>query len=99
MKWLTVGAAVFLVGIGSASAQPPPPNYAPVPPPQAEMVPPPPNRHVIWEPGHQHWDGYRYVWIPGHYVERRREYGHYVPGHWVWGPREGRYIWIGAHWE
>ena len=43
MKWLIVGAAVCVVGIGSASAQPPPPpTYAPIPPPRAEVIPPPP---------------------------------------------------------
>jgi hypothetical protein len=95
MKWLVVGATVFLVGIGSASAQPPPPGYAPVPPPQAEVVPGPPNRHVVWEPGHWHWDGYRYVWIAGHYTERRR--GHWVEGRWAW--RGGVWTWVPAHWQ
>jgi hypothetical protein len=100
MKWLIVGAAVCLVGIGSASAQPPPPpTYAPIPPPRAEVVPPPPGGRMVWEPGHWHWDGNRYEWRPGHYIERRPEYGHYAEGRWVWAPREGRWIWRPAHWE
>jgi hypothetical protein len=100
MKWLVVGATVFLVGLGSAVAQPPPPpNYAPVPPPQAEVVPPAPGPRVIWEPGHWRWDGVRYVWIGGRYVERRPHYGHYVEGHWRWSPHQGRYVWVAAHWE
>jgi WXXGXW repeat (2 copies) len=100
MKWLIVGAAICMVGIGSASAQPPPPpTYAPIPPPRAEVVPPPPGGPMVWEPGHWHWDGYRYVWRPGHYVQRRAEYGHYVEGRWIWAPREGRWIWRPAHWE
>ena len=100
MKWLVVGAAVCVVGIGSASAQPPPPpTYAPIPPPRAEVIPPPPGGPMVWEPGHWHWDGYRYVWRPGHYVQSRPEYRHYAEGRWIWAPREGRWIWRPAHWE
>ena len=74
-------------------------GYAPIPPLRAEMVPPPPGGRMIWEPGHWHWDGYRYVWRGGHYVERRPHYGHYAEGHWRWNPRQGRYVWMPAHWE
>ena len=99
-KWLMAASAVCVLGIGSAMAQPPPPPYATVPPPRAEMVPPPPGGgRMIWEPGHWHWNGAQYVWFGGHYVERRPNYGHYVPGHWAWSPRLGRYEWIAAHWQ
>ena len=106
MKWLFAGAAIALIS-GSAGAQPPPPGYAPmppptyapIPPPRREFVPPPPGPRVVWEPGHWHWNGFRYVWFGGHYVERRPEYGRYAEGRWVWGPREGRWIWRRAHWE
>src|SRR3954469_5818613 len=106
MKCLVIGAAVFFVGIGSAGAQPPPPGYAqppppgyapipppgyaPIPPPRAEVVPRPPHGRVVWEPGHWHWDGFRYVWIGGRYVERGPRHGHYAEGRWIWAPREGR---------
>ena len=99
MRWLVVCAAVVSVGIGSASAQPPPPYYAPIPPPREEVVPPPPGERMVWQPGHWHWDGGRYIWIGGRYIERRRHFGQYIEGRWVWGPREGRYIWVPAHWE
>lgn len=99
MKWLIVATAVVVVGTGSARAQPPPPDYAPIPPPRHEYVPPPTGPRVVWEPGHWYWNGVRYIWIAGRYVERRPHYGHYLPGHWVWGPREGRWIWVRAHWE
>ena len=97
MKWLMVGLSVFLVSIGGASAQPPPPGYAPIPPPRQEFVPPPPRDRVVWQPGHWHWDGYRYVWVGGRYIESRPHYGHYAEGRWVW--HGGRYVWVPAHWE
>jgi hypothetical protein len=100
MKWLVVGATVFAIGIGSAGAQPPPPpSYAPIPPPRAEVVPPLPGPRVVWEPGHWHWNGYRYIWIGGRYVDRRPGYGHYVEGRWIWSRQQGRWIWRPAHWE
>jgi hypothetical protein len=98
MKWLVAGAAAFLVTIGTAGAQPPP-NYAPIPPPRVEVVPPPPGGRVIWEPGHWRWNGYRYIWISGRYVQARPSYRHYVEGRWIWSPREGRYVWREPHWE
>ena len=99
MKWFVVGATICLMGIGSASAQPPPPNYAPIPPPRAETVPPRPGERVVWQPGHWHWDGYRYIWIRGRYIDRRPRYRQYVDGRWDPGPRGGRYVWVPAHWE
>jgi len=98
MKWIVAAATAFLIGIGSAAAQPPPPGYAPIPPPRHEFVPPPPpGARVVWEPGHWHWDGVRYFWIDGHYIEARR--GRYAEGRWVWAPVEGRWVWRPAHWE
>jgi hypothetical protein len=103
--------AILALGLGSAAAQgppgPPPPGPPPgappppaaVPAPRYEAVPPPPGPRVVWQPGHWHWNGVRYVWFPGAYVERRPGYGHYVPGHWRWSPGRGQYVWVAAHWE
>ena len=69
MKRMILAGAIILLtatGIGSAVAQPPVP-YGPVPPPRYEPVPAP-RRGYYWEPGHWHWNGYRYVWFNGHYV-------------------------------
>jgi hypothetical protein len=100
MRWLVIGATVFLVaGLGSAGAQPPPPGYAPIPPPRYEPVPPPPGGPMVWQPGHWHWDGYRYVWVGGHYVPVHRHHPRWVEGRWFWSPREGRWIWRPAQWE
>jgi hypothetical protein len=98
MRRLAVLATLFTLGIGSAVAQPPP-NYAPVPPPRYEAMPPPRGERFVWQPGHWHWNGYRYVWFPGTYIERRPYYHHWVEGHWVWAPRFGRYVWERGHWN
>jgi hypothetical protein len=98
MKRLGMGAAFLLSGFGAAMAQPPP-RYAPIPPPRYEAVPPSPGPRVLWEPGHWHWNGSRYVWVNGHYIERRPHRRQWVDGRWVWGPREGRWIWVPAHWR
>lgn len=52
---------------------PPPPVIVGPPPPPApivEAVPPPPAAFYVWRPGHWRWNGFRYVWIRGHYVAR-----------------------------
>jgi hypothetical protein len=77
-----------------AAAQPafpaPPPELGPPPPP-----PGPPERFVI-EPGHWHWNGYRYVWVHRHWIAVRPGYAHFVPGHWA--PTPGGPRWIPSHW-
>ena len=95
MKQLSLAALLVLVTGYTAVAQPPPPGYAPIPPPRYEAVPPPPGGPMVWQPGHWHWDGVRYVWIGGHYVPRFNRPAHWVPGHWVW---QGRWVWVPAHW-
>jgi hypothetical protein len=96
-KLLLIGAGVVALA-SAASAQPYyPPAYGPVPPPRYEAVPPPPGERVVWRPGHWRWDGVRYDWIPGHYVERPVVANRWIPGHWVNGPRGP--FWVEAHWE
>ena len=70
---------------GCVYPPPPPPRvvYRPAPPPVVverpapppmivERVPPPPIEHPywVWRQGGWRWNGYRYVWMRGHYVER-----------------------------
>jgi hypothetical protein len=99
MRWLPLAACVFVVGLGSDQAQPPPPiPYGPIPPPRYERMPPPPGGRFVWEPGHWQWDGRHYIWIGGRYVEQRPQYRHWVEGRWVWAPYEQRWVWQPAHW-
>ncbi len=69
-----------------------------VPPPLAERVPAPPAANVplIWEPGHYNWDGRRYTWSAGRWINRAGHGTLWQDGYWR---REGRrYVWIPGHW-
>jgi hypothetical protein len=70
----------------------------PPPPPRVERIPPPPGppSAYVWDRGHWHWNGNRYVWSPGHYVRAVRPGARWVPGHWA--RRDGRWFWIDGHW-
>jgi len=53
---------------------PPPPTTivvqrppAPAPPLRVEVIPARPQYPVVWVRGHWRWNGFRWVWIPGHY--------------------------------
>lgn len=62
----------LLLGLsGCAYYEPPPPVAVGAPPPPvAEVVPPPPAAYYVWRPGHWRWNGFRWVWIRGHYAAR-----------------------------
>ena len=90
--------AVFVLAAGLALpawAQPMAP-YQPVPQVLEEAVPPSPGPRMMWEPGHWHWNGGGYVWIPGHYIRAWR-HAHFVPGHWA--DRRGAWVWVPSHWS
>ncbi len=85
MRWVLMVAAVTgLAGCyypppptPVAYAPPPPspayvvePGAPPPPAPIVEAVPSPPGAYYVWRPGHWRWNGFRYVWIRGHYVRR-----------------------------
>ncbi|WP_439596182.1 hypothetical protein [Falsiroseomonas sp.] len=73
--------------------------YPPVPPLRAEVRPPAPRgEHWAWQPGHWHWSGRAYDWIPGEWVERPDARLSWAHGHWVWRRPEG-WIWVPGHWR
>lgn len=74
---------------------------APRPPPpiRVEAIPAPnrPVEQVVWRPGHWHWNGREYVWIPGVYIERPRHEAVWVEGHWdAFG---AEWVWRPGHWR
>lgn len=92
---LTLAGCVLLAGTLSAGAQ----VYVRVgpPPPVREVIPPNPHPGWVWQQGYQRWDGSRYVWVPGTYVEPPRPHAVWVPGHWRHAPHG--YIWVDGHWR
>ena len=70
------------------------------PPPRVvERVPPPPHEHPgwAWHAGYHRWDGERYVWVPGAYVEPPYAHARWVEGHW--DHRGGGFVWVEGSWR
>ena len=94
---LAAGAAGMLPRLGYAQEiiiaprEPPAPRY--------ERVPPPPRdrREAVWEPGNWRWNGRRWIWVEGRYIDRPRRGAYYVPGHWE--ARGPGWAWIPPHWQ
>jgi hypothetical protein len=65
------------------------------PPPRAEVIPAP--RHgMVWVNGYWDWNGHRYVWRQGHYVQARA--GHrWREDRWV--QREGGWVREHGGWD
>jgi len=51
----------------------------------------------IWVNGYYAYDGYRYVWIGGHWEMPPPGYRIYVAPHWAW--RRGSYVYIRGYWR
>jgi len=101
---------LLLVSCSSPGGMPggtlPPPNVIIVaqkepPPPQAETVPPPPaavaSEYFVWEPGHWHWTGTGFVWIPGSYIERPYLGRVWIHGGWTYS--DLTWTWTPGHWS
>jgi hypothetical protein len=70
--------------------------YAP-PPKRAEIPPPAPSPHSLWQAGHWSWDGAKYVWARGHYLERPTPTANWLPGYWQ--EQAGGWVWVAGHWR
>lgn len=96
-KIFPIAVCVFLLTAGIAQAQ----VYVRIGPPErpVETIPPPPHEHPnwAWHDGYHRWDGNRYVWVPGYYVEPPHAHAHWVRGYWEHRP-DG-YIWVEGHWR
>jgi hypothetical protein len=97
-----LGSCIALAGCVVAPPPGPPPGpppnpYPAPPPPRVEVIPePPPVREQVgWQPGHWHWNGYAYEWLPGRYVARPVG-SRWEPAHWAW--RGGAWVWVPGHW-
>ena len=96
-KILPTAACAILLVAGIAQAQ----VVVRIGPPERphEVIPPPPHEHPgwAWHSGYHRWDGNRYVWVPGYYVEPPHAHARWVDGHW--DHHGGGYVWVEGHWR
>ena len=94
---LIATSALFLAMVPLANAQ----VVVRIGPPArvVERVPPPPHEHPgwAWHEGYHRWDGNRYVWVPGNYVEPPHAHAVWVRGEWV--HERGGYVWHEGRWR
>ena len=93
--WLRGLLVTLLAGCATA-----PPPVATVPPPPAiptEVAPPQPSPAHVWVPGHWVWRRRNYVWTPGHWTVPGTPTQVWVPGHWA--PRGAGYVWVEGRWR
>ena len=71
---------------------------APYPPPaiRAEIPPPVPAPNSLWLVGHWNWDGQKYVWTPGRYIQRPVPTANWMPG--FWEQESPGWVWTEGHW-
>ena len=64
-----------------------------------ETRPPPPGPGPLWywQPGHWRWDGGRYAWYHGIWVQRPARYREWVAPHWE--PHPHGWIFVEGHWR
>jgi hypothetical protein len=69
----------------------------PPPPPPAEYVTTQPTPSAVWVAGYYGYDGYRYVWVAGHWEIPPQGYGVFVRPHWIY--RGGQYFYVRGYWR
>jgi hypothetical protein len=86
-------------GAGSGTPTNPTAAVAPYPPPpkRAEIPPVAPSPDLLWLGGNWGWDGAKYRWIAGHYVQRPTPTANWLPGYW--DQQSGGWLWTEGHWE
>lgn len=68
-------------------------------PPRAivERRVPSPGAGYVWTPGYHRWDGNRYAWAPGQWVQPPRARARWVPAHYA--RRRGGWVFVEGHWR
>ena len=71
---------------------------APYPPPAilAEIPPSAPAPNSLWLVGHWNWNGAKYVWTPGQYIQRPAPTANWMPGYWE--QASPGWVWTNGHW-
>ena len=56
-----------------------------------------PGPGYVWTPGYHRWDGNRYVWTAGAWVQPPRPHARWVAHRWV--RRNGGWVMVEGHWR
>jgi hypothetical protein len=73
------------------------PSVPPAPPPPAEVQTAQPTPSALWVYGYYDYDGYRYLWVPGHWEIPPPNAVAFVRPHWRY--RGGSYVYIRGYWR
>src|SRR6516225_3316967 len=71
----TVSQPTAASELAAPAAHPPPPK-------RGEIPPRAPSPQALWHSGHWSWNGEKYVWTAGRYVERPSPSANWLPGYW-----------------
>jgi hypothetical protein len=95
VKRIVVAAALGFTLFLRTSFATSPPHVAP----PAAIVEHPgnsPHSGFAWKDGYYRWNGYRYIWSQGHWVNPPRPGQVWVPGHWE--QRKDVWVFVEGHW-
>lgn len=67
------------------------------PPPPSEVMTYQPRPDAVWVSGYYAYDGYRYVWVQGHWEIPPPGYHYFHPAYWA--PRGGTYVYVRGYWR
>jgi WXXGXW repeat (2 copies) len=95
-KSLLSAALGVLLTVGAASAAEVVVRVGP-PAPVVETRVVSPGPGYVWTPGYHRWDGNRYVWTAGAWVQPPRPHAHWVAHRWV--RRNGGWVMVEGHWR
>ncbi len=72
-------------------------SVPPQPPPPAELQTAQPTPSAVWIYGFYDFDGYRYLWVPGHWEIPPPNTVSFVRPHWRY--RGGSYVYVRGYWR
>jgi hypothetical protein len=73
------------------------PQVPPPPAPPADYVSPQPTPSAYWIAGYYNFDGYQYLWVPGHWEIPPPNFTVFVRPHWIY--RGGAYVYVRGYWR
>ena len=95
-RFFSIAAFALALAAGEAHAAGVVVRFGP-PPPRREIVVARPGPRYVWIPGSYAWRGRNYVWVNGYWTLPPRPHAVWVPGRWV--ARHGGHVWVAGYWR